>query len=975
MKLRITTAFFLIASFLFGQNGDLSKKVNPFIGTGGHGHTYPGAARPFGMVQLSPDTRLDGWDGCGGYHYDDSILYGFSHTHLSGTGISDYGDLLLLPHTVSAKGKTTYNLASKFSHKNEEAHAGYYKVLLESYDIQAELTSTVRTGYHRYSFPKGKQQFVTLDLKHRDKLISGEYTIINNTTIVGHRVSKAWASEQHFYFVVEFSAPFTVIDAQKGKIFPITGDPIEKNLATTLQFDTKGKPLVVRVGASFTSIDGAKKNLAAEQKGFDFDAVRLSAEQDWNSELSKVEIKDENETNKTIYYSALYHSFLNPNTFSDVDGTYRGMDGKMHKTENGRVQYSVFSLWDTFRATHPLFSILQRKRTSDIIHTFLNQYQQGGKLPVWELAGNETECMIGFHSVPVILDAWVAGIRDFDAEMALKAMMHSAELDAFGLKSFNVNGCVLADDESESVSRTLEYAYDCWCIARFAELNGKADIAKTYYAKAEGWKQLFDPFTGFFRARTNGGWYTPFDPFEVNFHFTEANAWQYSMFVPHMPFEFANRFPTRPAKGELLDNGMYFHLHKLFTVESQTSGREQADITGLIGQYAHGNEPSHHMAYFFNFTNHIQEGQAILRKIQTELYKNAPDGLAGNEDCGQMSSWFNFSALGFYPFCPGSGYYTLGSPLFKEVILHTEEGKSFTISTNNIPQNGTVNSATLNNQNLSMPKFDVQALLNGGSLSFDGAPSMSKNAWKIYSLQALSDTNTLIAPIFNAPSMSFKDSMQISIYSGSPQTQLVYRISGGSWITPGSGKINLTLLQNTNIETYSIFQGKKSPISSASYYKLDPLRKLNLKSEYGKMYTGGGNNALIDGLRGGNSFIAGKWQGFQGDIDGDIDLGKSTKATRIGISCLQDVGAWIALPSKFEVEVSEDGVNWTKLEAGASKTDLKKDDKIKQTIWVTANGKSIRYIRFKAVSYGKLPEWHIGAGGQTWIFADEIIVE
>lgn len=487
---------------------NLVEYVNPFIGTGGHGHTYPGVSAPFGMVQLSPDTRLEGWDGCGGYHFSDSIIYGFSHTHLSGTGISDYADVLLMPttgkiHLTNGVNEAKINdapinelgYASRFSHENEIAKAGYYQVLLDDYNINVELTSSIRAGVHRYTYPKNEDANVILDLKHRDKLLDYKINIIDSQTITGFRHSTEWARDQRIYFTLKFSIPF---------LNPITngaelneehvGFNNEKNVLA-LSFGKISEPLEIKASISAVDIDGAVENIS-EVRNWDFDRVKKEAQKSWGNELKKIEITTNSKSKKEIFYTALYHSSLNPNTYNDLNGNYLGMDFKKHSTED--KHYTIFSLWDTFRATHPLFTIINVEKTNEFIRTLLRQYQDGGRLPIWELAANYTDCMIGYHAIPVIVDAYIKGIRDWDANLALEAMIKSAQNDKFGLEAYKQNGFIKASDEPESVSKNLEYSYDDWCIAIMADSLGEDSIAAIFYERAQYYKNLYDPNSGFF---------------------------------------------------------------------------------------------------------------------------------------------------------------------------------------------------------------------------------------------------------------------------------------------------------------------------------------------------------------------------------------------------------------------------------------------------------------------------------------------
>ncbi len=614
-------------------------QVNPLIGTGGHGHTFPGVCAPFGMMQLSPDTRFDGWDGCGGYHYSDSIIYGFSHTHLSGTGVPDYSDLLVVPQSGQAKWKGKFEdpngYGARFSHQNEVARLGFYEVLLEDENIRVNLSCTERAGIHQYTFLNtSDKKYILLDLNYRDKLLNGNIKLIDAQNISGFRVSEAWANEQHFYFHLTTSVPYISHELRTHN----------GELKLLLEFPTDTKELLIKVGMSHVDEAGAKTNLDAEIPHFSLNQVYTENTRKWAQELDKVNIQADPQT-RSIFYSALYHSMIAPNLMSDIDGRYRGRDQKIHQLKDLQdQQYTVFSLWDTYRANHPLFTLIDQKRTGAYIRTFLRQYDEGGDLPVWELAACETECMIGYHSVSVITDAYMKGIRDFDAKKALKAMVSTANANEFGKLAYAQNGFISSADEPESVSRTLEYAYDDFCIAQMAKALGQTATALEFEKRSSNFVNLYDPSTKFMRARRGAQWYGPFDPSEVNFNYTEANSWQYSLYAPQ----------NIPLLTNLLGgpDSLELWLDRLFSTNMKLSGREQADITGLIGQYAHGNEPSHHMAYLYNFTNAPYKTQLYVDRILDEMYQNAPDGLSGNEDCGQMSAWYVMSALGLYAVTP-----------------------------------------------------------------------------------------------------------------------------------------------------------------------------------------------------------------------------------------------------------------------------------------------------------------------------------
>ena len=595
----------------------LTRFADPFVGTDAHGHTFPGACAPFGMIQLSPDTRPDAgdWDGCSGYHYSDSLIYGFSHTHLSGTGCDDWCDILVTP----GDGPST------FSHRNEKAEPGWYEVRLDN-GVRARLAAGRRVAMHEYTFSKGPAS-ITIDLRHRDPL--DEYAInYGPDWVSGKRVSSSWASGQHVFFYIKFSeaAECELLDGGKAA-----------------RFTFRSKKVTLRAAISSVSEEGAQGNLQSEWPA-SIGALRKATRAEWEAYLGKLSCPFKDREHKRRFYTALYHTGIHPSLYSDADGRYRGMDGQIH-TADGWERYTVFSTWDTFRGEHPLLFEIEPERSADFIKSMISIYEENGKLPVWELSSWETDCMIGYNSVPVIADAVARGIGGFDVEKAFEAMVASSLRPEHGMESFRRNGLVLADDEHESVSKTLECAYDDWCVAQVAKYLGKQEEYERYMRSAQYWRNVFDPSTGFMRARINGHWYSPFDPREVNNNYTEANSWQYSFFVPQDIAGLVEALGGADAFLERLDG--------LFAAPEGTTGRTQADITGCIGQYAHGNEPSHHIPYLYAALGKPDKAAATVSRIMEELYTSAPDGLCGNDDCGQMSAWYVLSALGRYPVCPG----------------------------------------------------------------------------------------------------------------------------------------------------------------------------------------------------------------------------------------------------------------------------------------------------------------------------------
>lgn len=937
------------------QEQDVIKLVNTFVGTGGHGHTYPGATAPFGMVQLSPDTRLEGWDGCSGYHYTDSVIYGFSHTHLSGTGVSDYGDVLFMPNTGEVQfdngnGDPSKGYCSAFLKSTESASPGYYGVTLNRNNVRAELTATTRAGMHRYHFSEDAAHLI-VDLSHRDQLTSHKLIQSAPDEISGHRISRNWAEEQHVYFVAQFSAPVARAEFNDS--------------ATVAAFhfgDTD--TLLVRVGISSVSIENARKNLQAEIDHWDFDRVKDETEALWRSQLQKIEVKGGTGEEKRIFYSALYHTMLAPNTWSDVNGEYRGMDMEVHHAPH--TVYTVFSLWDTFRALHPLFTIIERERTLDFLRTFLLHYEQGGRLPVWELAANETDCMIGYHSIPVIVDAYVKGITDFDAEKMLAAMVDVSRRSHFGLDSYIKNASILAGDEPESVSKTLEYAYDDWCIAQFAKALNHEEIVQEYSARAQYYRNLFDPETSFFRARMDGGWFSPFDPSEVNYNYTEANAWQYSMFAPQ---DISGLIDLHGG-----DEGFEKHLDSMFGASSETTGRQQADITGLIGQYAHGNEPSHHMAYLYNFTGSPHKTARRVRQIMDEMYSNAPDGLSGNEDCGQMSAWYVFSAMGFYPVTPGTPDYVIGSPVFDEVLIHLENGQTARLSREG--KGPVVTKMLRHGEDYPQSFITHRDLMDGAHFQF----VMGEDPAGEWGVDPAYRPSTSIGaapiatvPFFKSSGATFTDSSRVELASINSGAQIFYRLNRGDVNVYSSP---LVFFETTSVEAWAVLpDGTESHRIENTWHQIDGRRRIELLAEYANQYSAGGRNALIDHLRGKENYQTGRWQGYQAqDFEAVVDLGEVMRVKRISMGFLQDIKSWIWFPPEVRFYTSVDGEKFT--ETGVVANTFPDDVYGGYTQdYAVAPEKDARYIKITAPNYGHCPDWHLGAGGQSWLFADEIIIE
>jgi predicted alpha-1,2-mannosidase len=921
----------LLSLIQVSSQTQLSAYVNPFIGTGGHGHTFPGAIVPFGMVQLSPDTRVDGsWDGCSGYNYSDSIIYGFSHTHLNGTGVSDYGDIMMMP-VMNSTSFDQKDYATPFSHANEKANAGFYEVKLNN-GINVALTTSARVGFHKYTFPTHKNCGLILDLTHRDQLVDGSITIINSTTIAVKRVSKAWATNQHAYAYIVFSKPFVAtFNKEKNKV----------HVAFKLK---KKEELLCKVGFSFVSVEGAEKNLKAEIPHWNFNQVKEDANQLWNNELSKIIVSDFSTEKLTIFYTALYHVMTQPNVAMDVDGNYRGMDNKIHKAE-GFTYYTIFSLWDTFRAAHPLMTIIDQKRTLDFIKTFLAHYQQGGRLPVWELASNETDCMIGYHSVSVITDAYKKGITDFDVTLAYEAMKKSATWNHLGLPAYQKHGFLSIDDEHESVSKTLEYAYDDWCIAQMALALNNSEDYPIYTSRSESWKNLFDPETSLMRPRKNGNWITPFDPKEVNNHFTEGNSWQYSFFVPQ-DIPGLIRLVGGKAKMEQL-------LDQLFTENSQTTGRTQVDITGLIGQYAHGNEPSHHIAFLYNYIGKSEKTVQRVHQILGEFYTSKPDGLIGNEDCGQMSAWYVMASLGLYAVTPGLPEYTVTKPYFSQYEINLENGNKITEKT--------VETVYASNPEKKISHFKLM----GETKKMDSPLP--------YILP-----NFIRGPIIKAVSNSFQDSLLVELVSNDFRLTKYRTIAANGKTSEWQEAKSFYIKENVTIEAVAFdTKGESKPVRAHFFKVPHPDWHVHLISKPNPQYFAGGAEGLIDGIKGNENWRKGDWHGYQGqDFETLIVFPELQTIHSISVSFLQDSRSWILMPTRVEFFTSENGLEYQQI--GFIDNTLSPEEqevKIQELSKKMDYKVDAKFVKIKAYNYGKLPTWHQGAGFDAFIFVDEVTIK
>ncbi len=911
----------LLAVVLFAACGEktLTSYVNPFVGTDGHGHTFPGAIVPFGQIQPSPDTRLEGWDGCSGYHYSDDTIYGFSHTHLSGTGCEDYGDVLLMPvdelqfrelKLWEPDMRDSYK--RHFMHDNETAQAGYYKVTLDENGFPSttvELTADRRVAYHRYTYREEGYNVFVIDLKHRDVLLDGKISLTDDGLIVGHRHSSAWNPDQHLYFVICANVPF--------KEVRISSDSTQACVLLS-----RTKQVELQVAISGVDIQGAVNNLnAAEYK--DFDAARRGADSTWEAALGMLRVEGGTDEQKRCFYTALYHCMTSPYLWSDADGRYRGTDNQIHSVDPGREVYTVFSLWDTYRALHPLLTQIEPERTVDFVYTAMKNFEQGGELPMWELASHETHCMIGYHAVPMLLEAYIylaeadGTIAGYTPKQLLDAMVAtSSRTEAH--RAYGKQGYLSSELDNESVSKTLEYAYDDWCIARMAEIAGDTATARIYWIRCQSWQNIIDS-NGFAHPKRNGGWVTPFNPTEVNNHFTEANSWQYSTYVPHDIDAWVEHIGGKNQAIAFLDS--------LFEGHNAMSGRDQADVTGLIGMYAHGNEPSHHAAWLYALLGQPEKTEKYVHKILNELYTSKPDGLCGNEDCGQMSAWYVLASLGRYEVCPGSGIWVETKPIF---TCH------FPLSTSRFP------------------------------------------------LSTFSDSLRITpCPIFDDWRQQVTDSRQVSLsLPGYSDAEILYDKNMicpdcEDLFHPYTEPIKVT---GRDLGEYVVAKAKvkgrlMSQIVTQNYSRVQTDMKVTYLTQPAPQYTENGPEGMVDGVFGNSNYRIGGWQGWQGDMVAVVELEKVKTVKHVGAHCLENMRSWIFFPKSVSVEYSLDGQIWKPYGEVKNTQFAPVHDRQEESVvhCFAVNGSAqAKYLKITLHNYGILPSWHISAGQQAWIFVDEL---
>ncbi len=944
-----------LVSSLFAQvilaQGNFTNFINPMVGTGGHGHTFPGACVPFGMVQLSPDTRIDGsWDGCSGYHYSDSVIYGFSHTHLSGTGVSDYGDVAFMPSFVDKDIepiKETDAFTAVFNHANEVARAGYYTVKLHN-GLQVELSATARTGVQRYTAPRNGIIWVQLDLTHRDELVSGTIEVIDSQNFVGYRQSKAWATNQWVYFASHWSKKPSDI-----KMFANDKGIYKAYFKFKMQ---AWESIELNTALSSVSQEGAVLNLNTEMVSI-YSAI-LNSKKLWQHKMQKIGLEGADTQTLYKFYTALYHCMIHPNIMNDVDGKYRGRDGKIHTVTWDGNYYTVFSLWDTYRALHPLLNLIEPEISRDFMHTFYEHNQQSGRLPMWELWGNETNCMIGMHSIPVIWNTYLNGnINKSMLEKLYYAAVQEITHRRPDFKKYMEKGYLEVQDESESVSKTVEFSFNFHCLELMAyslKLYNDAIKWKTY---AHGYNHLYNHKTGFIQPRSNGQWLANFDPYQVNNHYTEANAWQYFQ-VPHSKHE-----SKYSVQGILLDD--------IFKAKTETSGREQADITGLIGQYAHGNEPSHHYLYDYIGKN-PEQAKTLIAKVCKEFYTNSPDGLIGNEDCGQMSAWYVFSTMGFYPKVYSDNF-TYGNMDVNKVTLATSLGVKTFLKNNPLkPQKGTIKVHSFNMHELKNNDtlfFETYKMIEAGIELFDIA-SYNQNLVApvlhvendTLTFEGMQNENLILKYLIsNKPLEAFDYSKGITTDLNQkifvPKNNYLY-----AWSLNPYGYGN-----NQEFKPYTVYH------SPAPFKPFKVAYNCRLNSQYQAI----GNNSLIDNVLGDIDWRKGNWQGIQDqNLELVVTLPQKVRLKKCGLHVLQDTRSWIVYPKNVSYWASNNGIKWNLIGTVANTIDCNTDTaQIQWLIVKVKSSKKYKFVKIVATQFGALPAWHPGKGEPSFIFADELIVE
>lgn len=1003
MKLYITILFAL-SLVSCSKKQELIQYVDPMIGTDVHAHTFPGATLPSGMVQLSPSNDFKSWDWCSGYHYSDSILKGFAHTHISGAGLAGLGDILLMPTAGKVKVQAgseenpDSGFRSRFSHDREQASAGYYSVILDDYNVKVELTSTPRVGFHKYTFNRAGKGNVIIDPTHNimENLYKSEIEFLSDTEIRGYKQSNGEAGVRNVYFYAKFSKAF----ADKGvavnnKIQANKYLAVDKRVKGYVSFDVEqGESIEVKVALSFVSYEGAKINFNAEAKGKMFSQVLANSQKIWEEKMNKFHIETESIAQKRNFYTAVYHSMISPNLISDVSGEYI-VEGKKYQSEIN--QYSNFSTWDTYRAVHPLMAIVEQEKTADFVNSLSSRYTDSRVgLPVWECLGHDNVCMIGYSTVSVMADAIVKDLPGINLKSAYDAMRaasfslekHSNSYDVNGM-NYYIDMDFVPGEIGSSVSKTTEYNYYDWCLSEVAKKLNKTDDSSLFQQRSKGYRNLFDPKSSYLLPKLQNGNFIEVDKSKWDglvTNYVSGNIWAYSCYVPHDMGYFMKLHGGKNKFANWLD--------KIFADTSEIGGSQHVDISGFIGKYGHGDEPAHQMPYLYDFAGQAWKTQKIVREILSRFYHDNPAGLDNNDDLGQMSAWYIFSSIGFYPVCPASNQYLIGSPAYAKASINLENGKVFSVQANNNSQkNVYIQSSTLNGETFTKPYITYNQICKGGELVLEMGDQPNEN-WAasvsdlggLVGMQAseeykLLEEKEVLMPFTNEQSLSFERSKIISLYCNTKKAEIRYTTNGNQ---PGeNSKLYhkpIFITKDTKIKAKAFKKGlKTSRAFSATYLK---GIQYNPKTGYPKIsldkpvknYGEPNGKQLIDGKFGSTTFNDGLWTGVDlEDLHVNIDLGKIRSIKEVKPGYLIYPGAWVFNPESIEVHVSTDNKNYRMVKKVSPKAPSE-DKRYVERFPVSFSPISCRYIKV-IFKNGAMPDWHVAGGRKHWIFVDEILIQ
>lgn len=982
---------------------DLVQYVDPMIGTDAHGHTFPGATYPFGMLQLSPSNDFKNWDWCSGYHYSDSVLKGFAHNHISGPGLSGLGDILLMPTSeIQLLPGTEQNpeqgYRSRFSHDNEEATPGYYSVFLDDENVEVELTTTSRVGFHRYTFREAGQKYVTIDPTHSIAEFAYEtgINILSDTEVTGYKKSKSGtAGDRTVYFYAIFSKPFNqsgvgIKEEVQADLTELKGRGVRGFAGFEME---AGESLNVEVALSYVSQEGAKLNWESEGKEHDFESALEDTQNEWNNVLNKIVISTPKESDKRVFYTSMYHSFISPNLISDVNGEYF-VEGEIRKSDI--PQYSNFSTWDTYRALHPLHTILEQEKTGEVISSMVSRHSEAGLvLPGWEAIGYDNVCMIGYNMTSPIADAVLKDIDGIDQEAAYEAIKaaafdltkNSPNYDKNGMESYIKYGFVTGETGS-SVSKTTEQNYYDWAIARVAEKLGKKDEAKMFDQRSKSWRNQFDPASGYLYPKLSSGESVEMDTTTWNglrSNYVSGNIWAYSAYTPHDMKAAIQLQGGRAAYVDWLDG--------IFTNNHAMDGHQHVDISGFIGKYGHGDEPGHQMPYQFTVAGAPWKTQQYVNKVITEMYNDQPDGLINNEDLGQMSAWYIFSTLGFYPLAPGDLAYQFGAPYFDEAVINLENGNQFKVIANNqSEQNIYVQSAILNGKPHDKSFITHEQIMSGGVLEFemgaepnqDWGAAPENSFLGAFDDQAKAEIKQLAsyAPYDISNDNFFVETHEIKLASDDPGVKIYYTLDGSkpdqsSRLYSGS----IEIADDALLNAIAVSEGlSPSVVYTKPYFKSilaglsDGFPKItveDIKTPYGLSDC----SMIFDQKIGSETYSDGRWTGLKEDFNILLDLGEKKKISQMIIGALTDTGVWIFPPDKIEVHAGNTENSLSKI-AEMEISELTGDEKRVVRYELEGDGNSYQYVKFYIKNYGRAPEWHgAGRGAVMWLFVDEIILK